>query len=91
MQLAGCFNAINTSYMPNISPLTHVIGRRFGQVSDDWNDVISEDKKAAHRRRSHIRELKITLEVTRLTLITVQCMSVASSPHLGSTYGDLAC
>uniref|UniRef100_A0A673JBU5 F-box only protein 43-like n=2 Tax=Sinocyclocheilus rhinocerous TaxID=307959 RepID=A0A673JBU5_9TELE len=35
---------------------------RFGQVSDDWNDVISEDKKAAHRRRSHIRELKITLE-----------------------------
>ncbi|XP_026139255.1 F-box only protein 43 [Carassius auratus] len=35
---------------------------RFGQVSDDWNDVISEDKRAAHRRRSHIRELKITLE-----------------------------
>ncbi|XP_043113824.1 F-box only protein 43 [Puntigrus tetrazona] len=35
---------------------------RFGQVSDDWNDVVSEDKKAAHRRRSHIRELKITLE-----------------------------
>ncbi|KAK9961608.1 hypothetical protein ABG768_009382 [Culter alburnus] len=35
---------------------------RFGQVSDDWNDVITEDKKAAHRRRSHIRELKIALE-----------------------------
>ncbi|KAL1258502.1 hypothetical protein QQF64_009079 [Cirrhinus molitorella] len=38
---------------------------RFGQVSEDWNDVISEDKRAAHRRRSHIRELKIALEGDR--------------------------
>ncbi|KAI2654815.1 F-box only protein 43 [Labeo rohita] len=38
---------------------------RFGQVSEDWNDVISEDKRAAHRRKSHIRELKIALEGDR--------------------------
>ncbi|XP_073702982.1 F-box only protein 43 [Garra rufa] len=38
---------------------------RFGQVCEDWNDVISEDKRAAHRRRSHIRELKIALEGDR--------------------------
>ncbi|XP_067305569.1 F-box only protein 43 [Pseudorasbora parva] len=35
---------------------------RFGQVCEDWNDAITENKKAAHRRRSHIRELKMAVE-----------------------------
>ncbi|KAK7146650.1 hypothetical protein R3I94_009476 [Phoxinus phoxinus] len=34
---------------------------RFGQVCEDWSDVITEDRRAAHRRRCHIRELKISL------------------------------
>ncbi|KAG1942867.1 F-box only protein 43 [Pimephales promelas] len=34
---------------------------RFGQVCEDWSDVIAEDRRAAHRRRCHIRELKISL------------------------------
>lgn len=50
--------------------MNRVVDHRFGQVSEDWNDVISEDKRAAHRRKSHIRELKIALEVTQPILIS---------------------
>nr|AAH54715.1 Zgc:66488 [Danio rerio] len=39
---------------------------RFGQVSEEWSDVISEDKRAAHRRKNHIRELKSQLEGGKL-------------------------
>uniref|UniRef100_A0A673LHK2 F-box protein 43 n=1 Tax=Sinocyclocheilus rhinocerous TaxID=307959 RepID=A0A673LHK2_9TELE len=67
---------------------------RFGQVSDDWNNIVSEDKRAAHRRRSHIRELKIALEVTRLTLIssdkqcsTSCCTSIAFGCHPVAVFG----
>ncbi|XDV39481.1 hypothetical protein PO909_008725 [Leuciscus waleckii] len=34
---------------------------RFGQVCEDWSDVITEDRRATHRRRCYIRELKISL------------------------------
>ncbi|XP_012678361.2 F-box only protein 43 [Clupea harengus] len=30
----------------------------FGQVSDDWDEIITQDKKARHRRKSHVKELK---------------------------------
>lgn len=59
---------------------------RFGQVSDDWNDVISEDKKASHRRCHHITEMKITLEAGRMahvsdadTRLMLSCRSALSS------------
>ncbi|KAA0702556.1 F-box only protein 43 [Triplophysa tibetana] len=38
---------------------------RFALVSDDWNDVISEDRKASYRRRCHMREMKMAVEAGR--------------------------
>ncbi|XP_051577790.1 F-box only protein 43-like [Myxocyprinus asiaticus] len=59
---------------------------RFGHVSDDWNDVITEDKKASHRRRCHIREMKSALEAGKTahvadadTRLALACRSALSS------------
>ncbi|XP_062394526.1 F-box only protein 43 [Sardina pilchardus] len=30
----------------------------FGQVSDSWDEIITQNKKASHRRKSHVKELK---------------------------------
>nr|XP_055067654.1 F-box only protein 43 isoform X1 [Misgurnus anguillicaudatus]XP_055067655.1 F-box only protein 43 isoform X1 [Misgurnus anguillicaudatus] len=72
---------------------------RFGQVSEDWNDIISEDRKASYRRKCHIKELKVAIETGRLahvsdadTRLTLNCRSALSrvqaqarTPHTPQT------
>ncbi|XP_041964280.1 F-box only protein 43 [Alosa sapidissima] len=58
----------------------------FGQVSDVWDEIITQNKKASHRRKSHVKELKKAHEMgsalhvpdaeTRLNLV---CRSALKS------------
>ncbi|XP_040900692.1 F-box only protein 43 [Toxotes jaculatrix] len=78
-----------------LSQLTSESVYRCGQVCKSWNEIIQQDKQANIRRRSHLSEVKATLELsgavhvpeaeTRLTLLkrsalkTVQAQSRTSS------------
>lgn len=41
----------------------------FGQVSDVWDEIITQDKKASHRRKAHLKELKRAHEVKTAGLL----------------------
>lgn len=41
----------------------------FGQVSDVWDEIITQDKKASHRRKAHVKELRKTHEVKAAGLL----------------------
>ncbi|TRY56675.1 hypothetical protein DNTS_021033 [Danionella cerebrum] len=84
-----------------LSLLTSADLYRFGQVSEEWNEVICEDRKAAHRRKRHIRELKVLLEgggphlPEADTRAVLECRAVlgsvqaqAKTPH---SYSSLSC
>ncbi|KAK1794584.1 hypothetical protein P4O66_001305 [Electrophorus voltai] len=44
-----------------------------GQVSDIWDDIIMQDKKASHRRKLYERETRLGLEVAK-TLFSDECL-----------------
>lgn len=41
----------------------------FGQVSDVWDEIITQDKKTSRRRKSHVKELKAAHEVMAVGLL----------------------